>query len=212
MTLKHTFMFWLAVSTLTVNAQNRKIYDLKSLHSTNQLIVQNRNLALTDKGINVDANDGEGIIWLKDVAFTNGSIEFDVKGQNVPQQSFVGVAFHGVDTATHEVIYFRPFNFHNPERKGRSVQYASHPEYPWNVLREKFPGKYESFIENAPDPTGWFHVKVDVNDTLIKVYVNGSSTPSLTVESIVKLAGTKIGLWVGNSSPGEFSNLQITLK
>lgn len=197
---------WLAGA----HGQKAQSYDLKSLLSKNLLTVHNRNLSVAEKGISVDAKDGDGVVWLNDVSFSNGSIEFDVKGQNVPQQSFVGVAFHGVDTATHEVIYFRPFNFLNPERKTRSVQYAAHPDYPWHVLREKFPGKYESAIESPPDPTGWFHVKVDVSNSTIKVFVNGSQQPSLTVESIVKLSGTKIGLWVGNSSPGDFANLTIT--
>jgi hypothetical protein len=66
---------------------------------------------------------------LSGIDFSNGVIEFDVKGKNVVQQSFVGVAFHHQDEKTFDAVYFRPFNFSNPDtaRRRRAVQYISMP-------------------------------------------------------------------------------------
>ena len=89
-----------------------------------QLDVQNREaspLQIAGKtGIKLTARENDGVAWLNGVTFSNGVIELDIKGKDVLQQSFVGVAFHGTDIApTKDVIYFRPFNFRaaDPVRK-----------------------------------------------------------------------------------------------
>ncbi len=56
-------------------------------------------------------NPDAGIAWINDIRFSDGIIEFDVKGKNVLQQSFVGFAFHGSNDSTYDAVYFRPFNF-----------------------------------------------------------------------------------------------------
>jgi len=56
------------------------------------------------------------IVWLKDVNFSTGTIEVDLRGKDIPQRSFLGIAFHGVDTVTYDAIYFRPFNFQSTDR------------------------------------------------------------------------------------------------
>src|SRR5262245_1559431 len=63
------------------------------------------------KGIRFDKQPGQGVAWLDDLEFTEGTIELDVRGEDKPQQSFVGVAFRVVDEKTHDAVYFRPFNF-----------------------------------------------------------------------------------------------------
>ena len=130
------------------------------------------------------------------------------------QQSFVGVAFHGVDEKTLDAVYFRPFNFHATDsvRRIHAVQYISHPDFPWNVLRETQNAKYEKAIPSAPDPNEWFHVKIVVDYPHITVYVNNSASPCLIVDKLNDRQAGKIGLWVGNSSGGEFANLVITNK
>jgi hypothetical protein len=186
------------------------------LHHANSWQIENRKAeTLTDSGkkaVRFDRNDGEGFLLLKDYVFSEGIIEFDVKGKNVLQQSFVGVTFHMQDFKSYDVVYFRPFNFMNPDttRRPRSVQYASMPDYPWPKLRESFPGKYENKVNPVPNPDGWFHVKVAVKGKSIKVYVDHSTTPSLEVESLSKFSTGKIGLWAGPESDPSFANLEIT--
>src|SRR5690349_5239466 len=122
--------------------------------------------------VHLDAKAGDGVAWLKDIQFSKGVIEFDARGKNVLQQSFLGIAFHGINDSTFDAVYFRPFNFQSPDttRKSHSVQYISLPQYDWSVLREKFTGKYENKLTSTVDPESWFHMKIIV-DTDITVYV-----------------------------------------
>jgi hypothetical protein len=128
------------------------------------------------------------------------------------QQSFVGIAFHLVDSTTFDAIYFRPFNFQATDSSQRShaVQYISMPGYDWEKLRNEHPGRYEQAVEPAPDPNEWLHVWVVVNKGKVTVFVNDSKTPSLTVAQLSHRKGGMVGLWVGNHSQGDFANLQIS--
>jgi hypothetical protein len=204
------------LSFVPVIAQENPVkYDLPAMAGKNQLEVFNRQVSAfseNDKnGIRFSKNSNDGVAWLKHVIFSNGSIEVDIKGSDELQQSFVGIAFHGMDDNTFDAIYFRPFNFRTDDavRKIHAVQYISLPDYPWEVLREKFNGKYEKAISPPPDPNEWFHVKITVKSPLITVFVNGNQEACLTVEKLNNRASGKIGLWVGNNSGGDFANLQI---
>ena len=164
------------------------------------------------KGVKLNARQNDGLMMLQDFQFSEGTIELDIKGKNVPQQSFVGVAFHVQDEETFDAIYFRPFNFMNADtaRRWRAIQYISMPTYPWEKLRVEFPGKYENKVNPVPDPDKWFHVKIVVGKTQVRAYVNDSTTPSLEVTKLTGTQTGKIGLWVGNGSDGSFANLVIT--
>ena len=155
-------------------------------------------------------NKGDvALLWIKDMNFKNGIIELDIKGKNENGNSFLGVAFHALDDTTYDAVYFRPFNFRSVEKKGNAIQYIDAPGNEWHVLREKFPGKYESAISPIPDPDHWFHVKLQVDFPTVKVYVNGSAEPTFEVEQISKRTGGKLGLWI-DSDEGWFKNISIT--
>ncbi|HEX4371723.1 MAG TPA: family 16 glycoside hydrolase, partial [Puia sp.] len=165
-----------------------------------------------EKGsIHLNAAEGAGVAWINNLQLTNGAIEVDIKGKDTFQLSFVGIAFRGTNDSTYDVIYFRPFNFHSPDpvRKTHAVQYVSDPDFDWPVLRSQFPNKYEQPVSPAPDPNDWFHVRIELNDKKIMVFVNGNKTPSLVVESLQKTSGKRIGYWVGNNSFGDWKNLKI---
>lgn len=61
------------------------------------------------------ANGIVGLALPRTLALSTGVIEIDLKGKNVKQRSFVGVAFNVVDAKTFEAVYFRPFNFQADE-------------------------------------------------------------------------------------------------
>ena len=179
-----------------------------------QLVNRDINVSINEQGktvVHLNSKPNNGVAWIRNIAFEKGIIEFDVKGKNVLQQSFVGIAFHGVDDSTFDAVYFRPFNFQSPDtvRRSHSVQYISLPQYDWSVLREKYPGKYENSLSSNIDPESWFHAKVIVNDDNISVYVDGDQKPSLVVKLLTNRVSGKIGFWVGNNSDGDFSNLVI---
>ncbi|MBS1663825.1 MAG: hypothetical protein JST68_22460 [Bacteroidetes bacterium] len=188
------------------------LFSLVLLGQSQQYAVFNRTLSIEGDRIHLDAKKGMGVAWVKGMSFSTGTIEFDVKGKDVLQQSFVGVAFHGLNDSTYEAIYFRPFNFRSTDevRKVHAVQYIAQPEYHWELLRTKFPGKYEKGISPAPDPNEWFHVKVVVGDKKVEVFVNGQGTYSLLVEpTLVNERGRMLGFWVGEGSDGDWKNLKV---
>ncbi len=170
----------------------------------------NREVKYQNDVIHLNANNEDGLLWLNDTNFKNGTVELDIKGKDIRGQSFVGIAFHGIDNKNYDAIYFRPFNFESPERKFHSVQYVNMPENPWSVLRNKYPGKYENTVKPVPDPNNWFHVKIVVNFPEVKVYINEANEASLVVKQISNQKNGKIGLWVGNGSEGWFKNVSIT--
>ncbi|MDN5213128.1 DUF1080 domain-containing protein [Fulvivirgaceae bacterium BMA12] len=170
----------------------------------------NRKATFTENAIYLNQQADDGLLWLNDANFKNGTIELELRGRDLRGKSFVGIAFHGKDDETFDCIYFRPFNFRSPERKSHSVQYISAPDNGWKILREKFPGKYENEIDPAPAPEEWLHAKIVLDYPVVKVYVNNADKPSLEVEQISDRREGKFGLWVGNGSDGWFRN--ITLK
>lgn len=156
----------------------------------------------------INTSETSAFLWAKGLSFANGTIELDIKGKDVRGESFVGIAFHGVDHNTYDAVYFRPFNFREPERKDRAVQYISKPDHDWDVLREKHPGKYEHAIVPDTDPNGWFHVKMELRDPYVSVYVNGSGTATLTVTQLSNRNTGLLGLWI-DCREGWFRNVVI---
>jgi hypothetical protein len=178
-------------------------------------VVGRQATALEEDGrrvVRLDQTTGSGFARLTGFAFGEGAIELAIRGKNVPQHSFVGVAFHGVDDETYDAVYFRPFNFRSddPERRSNGVQYVSHPTYTWNKLRAEHTGQYEQRVDPPPDPDDWFRARIVVRGGTVSVYVNDATTPSLVVEQLSDRASGWLGLWVGNGSGGDFADLRIT--
>ena len=190
--------------------------DLGRLTDGKSAQVYNRALTVaTEDGRTVarlDARAGDGGALLDGVQLGEGVIEVDLKGKDVTQQSFLGIAFHVVDWTTLDAVYFRPFNFRaaDPEQRAHSVQYVSHPVNTWQRLRAERPGQFEQAIEPRPDPNGWFHARIVLAGGRVEVYVNGATTPSLAVEDLGAAKSGGVALWVGNGSDGAFANLRIT--
>ena len=130
----------------------------------------NHAMALSN-GIYTNAVSLQKIAWLKNVSFTKGTIDVDLRGKDVFLQSFLGIAFHASDNNHYEVVYFRPFNFNYADtaRRRWSVQYMFIPDFPYDKLREEHPLVYENLIMPPPKADEWFHATIVVNDDSIKV-------------------------------------------
>jgi hypothetical protein len=216
---KSIFVIIFVVSALVCKAQNVIEPDISALLKMHKIVAVNRSVTEISMGekkkvLHFDAKPSTGIAWINDISFSDGIIEFDVKGKNVLQKSFVGFAFHGSNDSTYDAIYFRPFNFrsNDTERRNHSVQYISLPKFDWPVLRKEHPNEYEKPINPAPEPEGWLHAKIVVDGQDVKVFVNNSAQPSLIVKKLGNSNNGKIGFWVGYESDGDFSNLKITQK
>jgi len=164
--------------------------------------------------LSVNPGPGAGIIMIKYPTFENGEIEFEVKGRDVHQKSFVGFAFHIKNERNYEAIYFRPFNFRATDelRKKHAVQYVSLPNYDWEVLRNHHPLQYEQPIGENLDPNEWFKVRIKVEAGKISVFTNDQPQPCLVVNPLGDLKSGKIGFFTGDDSPGIFRNLKISRK
>jgi hypothetical protein len=208
-----TCLFLFTVSAFT---QKTETIDLHKLVKNKGIEAFNRELTLINegayKGVRLSKDEGEGVAWLKGIEFADGTIEFDVRGEDVKNHSFVGLAFHGKDNATFDAIYLRPFRFKDQTEELRShgIQYISLPDFPWRTLREKFPNKFENSVNPAPDPNSWNKVRIVINGSKVTTYVNGNKQPSLEIEKVTNVTTGSIGFYVADTSGGDFANITIT--
>lgn len=197
-------------------AQNKQAYDLYKHATSKELQVYNRELTLINenniRGIRLSKAYGEGIAWLNNLEFSEGTIEFDVRGEDTKQHSFVGIAFHAVNDSTFDAVYLRPFQFRetNETLRSHGIQYISLPEFTWRVLRAKFPDRYEHAVDPAPDPNGWVHVRLEIKGNTIRTFINGNSQPALVVEKLTAVTSGRLGFYVADTSGGDFANLVVT--
>jgi hypothetical protein len=149
--------------------------------------------------------------------FQDGVIELDLAGEPGPGASegargFVGIAFRvAQDQSRFECIYLRPTNGRAEDqvRRNHSVQYISMPGYPWQLLRQDFPEKYETYVDLVPGE--WTRIKVEVRGEKARLYVRGVEQPTLIVNDL-KQGQSKgaIALWIGTGTVAHFANLRIS--
>lgn len=203
------------VGNLVFAQQQTYAPDLAAIPPEQGWKLVNRSATVIDKdetkAIRLEGKGRYGFAQLTKFTFTDGIIEFDARGKNVLQQSFLGIAFHGSDAMTYDAVYFRPFNFRtsDPLRRLHAVQYIAHPTFTWEKLRNEHPGHYEKPIAPAPDPDGWFHVRVVIETPRVSVFVNNTKEPNLVVTMLNDRKDGWLGLWT-DISGGDFANLQIT--
>jgi hypothetical protein len=196
-----------------VLAQER--IDLADRLAAGKLRAVNRTVAKLDGtsgGIHVAEAAGNGVIWIEGTDFANGTIEVDVRGRDVLQQSFVGIAFHRTDDNTYEAVYLRPFNFRADDkvRRDHALQYIAVPDFDWPRLRKEFPEEFENPVDQSISPTDWVPLRVVVTDKAIQIYAGKGSAPALEVRKLGTASRGAIGLWTGNNSDGDFANVRIT--
>ena len=189
--------------------------DLTGIAAGEGWTVSNRAATVGTEGgqavVTFDARLGDGAAWLDGVEFENGTIEVMIRGKNNPGQSFVGIAFRGVDDQTYDAVYFRPFNFvaDNEISRSHMVQYISHPEYTWSKLREEHTDVYENPLPHPPDPNQFFRARIVISKPEIRVYVADETEPCLVVNELSDRTGGRVGLWMGNGSDGSFAELVL---
>lgn len=201
-------LFFLLLANVAVAQHEAIIPNLEQIDTSNNCVLINRDIKVGN-GVHFNAKPSNGLLWFNTIDFANGTIEVDLKGKDEQGKSFVGIAFHGLNDSVYDAIYFRAFNFRNAERINHSVQYISHPDYPWYVLRKQFPEKYESDINPVPEPNEWFHATIVVEYPVVKVYVNNAKEPSLVVNQLSNRKQGWVGFWAGYGSEGSYNNLKI---
>lgn len=125
----------------------------------------------------VRGKDGKALgVFLKDMAFANGTIEFDVE---LVGQGFPGIVFRtGKDTLNGEIFYLRYFG--KPDRLRRTtLQYASVQDRVnmWDMTDE-----YQAAAVIKENE--WNHIKLVVYGKQMKVYVNDMQKEALRVPAL----------------------------
>jgi len=168
-----------------------------------------RVVRLKPKGGDIAGASNAGFALVEGLEFTEGTLEIDLKGKGKVERCFLGVAFSVVDGKTFEAVYFRPFNFmKDDEFRSRAVQYVAWPDHTWEKLRTEKTGKFEAAVKPVPDPSEWFHARVEVTKKKVSVWVDDAKEPCLVVDRLSTREKGKVGLWV-DSKEGAFSNLKI---
>ena len=212
---KTTYTFIVFFLILGVFAQKEQKIDLYKLLKREKLSIINREAkvidSLSNSYIKLSENKSEGIVWLPIKDFKNGTIKIEMRGKNVFQKSFIGIAFHGQDDKTYDAVYCRPFNFIAKDsiRRVHAIQYISHPIDTWKKLREEKNSLYEKEIVNPPNPDGWFTMTIVVDNKSVKAYINDAKKPALEVDKLNNNQNGKIGLFVGDDSGGDFGNVIV---
>jgi hypothetical protein len=209
---KMTFMLLVLLMTNIgrTYSQQTEAFNLGQMLTENKLVVSPANETSVLKDGDKQGVSSKGIVWLKDVNFKQGQIDVDLRGRNVFLKSFLGIAFHGIDTTTCDILYFRPFNFRHEDtlRRKWSVAYMSLPDNNYAKLRKEHPLVYENAVNPVPQPDEWFHATLVLKNRQLSVYVNHSSTPSLVVTLLNKRTDGLFGIYADGLAE-DFANLTI---
>jgi len=165
------------------------------------------------------APDGERFAMVQGIDFQDGVIEVDLTGDALPTadptaRGFTGLAFRSsADGSRYESFYLRPKNGRADDQlqRNHSVQYMATPDFPWQRLRQETPGQYETYVDLAPGE--WSKMKIDVQGSEGRLYVNGAEQPTLIVHGL-KHGSSRggVALWIGPGTVAHFANLRITRK
>jgi hypothetical protein len=172
------------------------------------------------KRLSATPTDLEQVAIIDGLEFDNGTIEAEIAGApgasaGEGARGFVGIAFRvQADMKASDAFYLRPTNGRadDQERRNRSTQYISHPDWPWFRLRKETPGKYESYVDLVPG--AWTQVKIEVDGVKARLYVHGQAQPALIVNDVKTGAQGKggVGLWVGAGTEAHFRDVRVTPK
>jgi hypothetical protein len=196
-------------------AQKSKQFDLFKLQIDGKLKTVNRGIKSLTQGdktfIQLSEEKGEGLVWLPISTFDKGVVDIEMRGQDVFQKSFIGIAFHGQNDSTFEAVYCRPFNFMTKDsvRHIHAIQYISHPNFPWKKLRDERNAVFEKEIINPPNPNDWFTMTLLIEDKTIKAFINHRKNPSLVVQRLTDNKTGKLGIFVGDGAGGDFKNIIV---
>lgn len=161
--------------------------------------------------------DRAGFALVRGTDFHDGAIDVDMAVKittppGVRMPGFTGLAFRmSADGSSFEDVYLRPKNAlaEDQAMRNHAVQYCAEPEYGWYRLRRDWPFVYESWADIAPET--WIHLRIEVAGRAARIYLNGSTKPTLVVEGLKSpnLHGA-IALWGYADEESYFSNLRIT--
>ena len=150
-------------------------------------------------------------------AIQDGLIDVDIAVRittppGVRMPGFTGLAFRARPDGSHyDMFYLRPRNAQTDDQamRNHAVQYVAKPDFDWYPLRRQWPWVYESWADLKPD--AWTHVRIELHGRTARLFLNGSSSPSLIVNGLKgeDLSGG-VALWGYPGEESYFANLRVT--
>ena len=142
-----------------------------------------------------------GIALLRDSAFGDGTIEFDVAMHGHP--SFAGILFRAESPSDYELVYLRPHR----SRQWDALQYT--PIFNGSEAWQLYSG--EGYTAAAELPANrWVHVRLVVEGHTARLYVDRAAEPQLVIPHLKRPWGRgQVGLW-GRLGGANFTNVVVT--
>lgn len=151
----------------------------------------------------IDNYKAASIAYPKGLEFKDGIIEMDAAWPG-EKGGYLGLAFRIKDAHHYESVYFRP------ESSGtiNAIQYMPEKKWEynwWNYEADKYQAKATLPLH------GWFHVKIIVKGSQLKVFLNHDEKP-VFIYSLLdnSLESGSVGFWLGNCAVGAYKNLVVT--
>jgi len=152
-----------------------------------------------DSKLSTCISDGTGIAYLDGIDFQNGIIECDLYSPS--PKAYLGIVFRLGSLTNFEYIYFQP----HTSGKWDAVQYD--PIFNGSATWQLYHGKPYQAVANVPTKK-WFHVKIEVNDDIAKVFIDNNPNATLSVKLQHEFVSGGVG--VCSYHPANFANLKIT--
>lgn len=143
---------------------------------------------------------GNKQVILKDISFTNGTIEFDTQPVDVTKSSFLSIYFHRQGDNESELVYLRATKDESVQRND-AIQYAPiiRGVNLWDMMNH-YQGP--ALIKNED----WNHFKLVISGQQMKVYLNNMEKPTLEIPRLEANATTG---GIAFDGQGYFANLVI---
>ena len=199
----------------TINFEKNRLQPVNVSMSVEKLMGKQVVKVIKDSGIK--ASDQPTFVKIEGINFKNGVIEADVLSRLLPNapslaRGFIGIAFRVNDSnSKFECIYIRPTNgrAENQLQRNHSIQYFSYPGYDFERFRKEAPGEYEAYADMGLNE--WIKLKIEVEGTKARLFLNNNKQPSLVVIDLKHGADVSgaIALWVDVGTEGFFSNVKV---
>ncbi|MEM1325971.1 MAG: hypothetical protein AAGI23_08465 [Bacteroidota bacterium] len=151
----------------------------------------------TYKGKEALKLEAHQIVRLKDQKWKNFTLEMDMLGKSMP-----GLGFRVKDLFNYEFLYLRVF----AGGKNTALQYAPvfNGALGWQLYN--YP-KYEVTADVMPDD--WVHLKVEVYEDNLRVFVGDQKTPNLAIKLLGNYSDAGQLFFKTSFADGYFTNIQI---
>jgi hypothetical protein len=144
-----------------------------------------------------------GVALARGASMQNGTLDLDVAANDTT--NFLGVVFRAAAPRFSNVLFLRPGASGTEE----AVQYG--PAFnSVGVAWQVYHGDGANAVVDVPR-NRWIHVRVELEGSVARLYVDTATAPTLVVPRVVASGGAGVGVWAGAFGRGAyFSNIRYT--